>query len=68
MALAATFSKNLKSTRLRRHLSQTELAEAAGISVSYVSMLEREKRSPPLETLERIAGALRIPPTSLLAA
>jgi transcriptional regulator with XRE-family HTH domain len=68
MPLSTTFSKKLKSTRLRRNLSQDALASLAGISVSYVSMLEREQRSPPLETIERIATALRIPPTSLLAA
>jgi transcriptional regulator with XRE-family HTH domain len=66
--LTTLFSRNLKHTRLAKKLTQTALADKAGISVSYVSMLEREQRSPPLETIERIATALRIPPTSLLAA
>jgi transcriptional regulator with XRE-family HTH domain len=68
MPLSTTFSKKLKSTRLRRNLSQDALASLAGISVSYVSMLERERRSPPLANVERIAGALRVPPASLLSA
>jgi transcriptional regulator with XRE-family HTH domain len=68
MPLSTTFSKKLKSTRLRRNLSQAALAEKAAISVSYVSMLERERRSPPLATVERIAGALCVPPASLLSA
>jgi len=38
-----------------------------GISVSYVSMLERGQRSPPLETIEKMAKALGVPAASLLA-
>jgi transcriptional regulator with XRE-family HTH domain len=34
--------------------------------VSYVSMLERGLRVPPLETLEALAKALGVPPLDLL--
>lgn len=33
----------------------------AEISVSYLSLLERDKRDPNLSTLQRIADALNIP-------
>ena len=65
--LSETASMNLKNTRIRRKLSQEALATKAGISVSYVSMLERGQRSPPLDTLELLAKALKVPATSLLA-
>jgi transcriptional regulator with XRE-family HTH domain len=66
--LQQRFAENLKSTRLRRRLSQTALAEKAAVSVSYISMLERAQRSPPLETIEVLASALGVKPTALLAA
>ncbi len=65
-ALADKFAVNLKSERLRRKLSQESLANKAGLSVSYISMLERGQRTPPLGTLESLAKALSVSPTSLL--
>ncbi len=68
MSLPEAFSHNLAAQRRRRKLSQEALAERAGFSVSYVSMLERGLRSPPLETLEDLADALRVSPLTLLQA
>src|SRR5512133_759413 len=65
--LADKFAVNLKSERLRRKLSQEALAAKAGLSVSYISMLERGQRTPPLDTLESLAKALAVSPTSLLS-
>jgi transcriptional regulator with XRE-family HTH domain len=64
--LAANFAVNLKTERLRRKMSQEMLAGKARLSVSYVSMLERGQRTPPLETLESLAKALAVSPLSLL--
>ena len=47
--------------RSKRKLSQAALAKRAGISVSYLSLLERGRRDPPLSTLQRIAAALVMP-------
>lgn len=66
MTLAEKFSTNMKHERQRKRLSQSQLSRRAGVSTSYVSMLERNQRTPPLETLERIARALKVPPTKLL--
>ncbi len=66
-SLAVKFAGNLRSERLRRRLSQETLAHKARLSVSYISMLERGQRSPPLDTLESLAAALAVPPTQLLA-
>ncbi len=65
--LADKFAVNLKNERLRRKLSQESLAMKARLSVSYISMLERGQRAPPLDTLESLAKALSVPPTSLLS-
>jgi transcriptional regulator with XRE-family HTH domain len=64
--LADRFANNLKVERLRRKLSQEALAAKAGLSVSYISMLERGQRTPPLDTLESIAKALSVNASALL--
>ena len=66
-ALADKFAANLKKERIRKKLSQEALAAKAGLSVSYISMLERRQRTPPLDTLESLARALSVPATSLLS-
>ncbi len=66
-ALADRFAVNLRNERLRRKLSQEALAMKAGLSVSYISMLERGQRTPPLDTLESLARALAVAPTTLLS-
>jgi len=53
--------KAVKLCRTQKDLSQTELAKAADISVSYLSLLERERRDPSLSTVEKIAAALKVP-------
>jgi len=66
MSLKEAVATNLKKTRTKKKLSQDALATKAGVSVSYVSMLERGQRSPPLDTLESLAKALEVPATALL--
>ena len=51
----------LRKTRCRAGLSQEELALRAGISREYVSILERNKKSPTVATLVRVCKALGVP-------
>jgi transcriptional regulator with XRE-family HTH domain len=66
MDLLGRFAANVRRLRAKKSLSQKALADKVGISVSYVSMLERGQRSPPLETIEKMARALGVPPATLL--
>ena len=66
MTLGQLVAENLRAMRLQRKLAQESLAEKAGLSVSYISMLERGQRSPPLDTLEGLAKALGVSPLALL--
>ncbi len=66
MNLLDRFAGNVRRLRSKKGLSQRALADTIGISVSYVSMLERAQRSPPLETIERMARALKVTPAALL--
>jgi len=53
--------KSIQTCRLQRGLSQGDLATKAGISVSYLSMLENSKRDPTVSTVNKIAEALGVP-------
>lgn len=56
----------IKLVRVQRGINQGELARLAGMSVSYLSLIERSKREPTMSTIERIAKGLNIPLTVLL--
>jgi transcriptional regulator with XRE-family HTH domain len=66
MSLLDRFADNVRRLRSKKGFSQKALADIVGISVSYVSMLERGQRSPPLETIEKMARALKVTPRALL--
>jgi transcriptional regulator with XRE-family HTH domain len=53
--------KSIHTCRVKRGLSQAELARRAGCSVSYLSMLENSKRDPTMSTVQSIATGLGIP-------
>ena len=46
-------------------MTQSELAQAAGIGNEYISKIERGLGSPSLETLVKIAEALQVEPKVL---
>ena len=66
MGLRTIFARNLKARRLEQGLSQEELAQEAGLDRSYVSLLENERYSVSLDTLEKLATVLKIEPVELL--
>ncbi len=48
--------------RKQRNLKQETLAKRAGLSVSYLSLLERnERKDPSLSTVQNLASALQVP-------
>lgn len=53
--------KALKLCRSARDLSLEIVAERAGISTSYLSRLENDKREPTLAMIGKVAEALDIP-------
>jgi transcriptional regulator with XRE-family HTH domain len=58
---------NMKENCGRLGLSQTRLAERAGLSTQYIAMIELERKFPTPEMLERIAAALEIDPPELFS-
>jgi transcriptional regulator with XRE-family HTH domain len=51
----------IKMCRIRRGVSQEELARRAGYSDSYISFLEQNARDPTISALSGIARALDVP-------
>lgn len=48
--------------RKQRGLKQSELAELSNLSVSYISLLERnDRKDPTLSTVQKISEALQVP-------
>jgi transcriptional regulator with XRE-family HTH domain len=62
----AQFAANLRRLRKRAGLSQEALAEACNLHRTEISLLERRKRSPRLETLVVLARGLQLSSVSEL--
>lgn len=56
----------IRQFRKDRGLSQEVLSGLAGLDRTHYSKIERGLRSPTLETLFRIAGALDVPPHEIV--
>lgn len=61
------FAQNLRRLRLKSGLSQEALGDACGLHRTEISLLERAAREPRLSTMVKIARALRVELTELLA-
>jgi transcriptional regulator with XRE-family HTH domain len=59
--LRQQFGVRLLTIRRSRHLSQEQFAELVGISVDFLSLIERGINAPSFEKLEQIAHRLGIP-------
>lgn len=66
MTVAEKFGRNLFMARRRSGLSQEELAIRAELHRTEISLLEKGRRMPRLDTLARLAGAVEVKPADLL--
>ncbi len=66
MADGIHIGRKLKEARMRRLLTQEELAEKAGVSPSTIVNIERDQAEPHFRTIRKLAEALDVDPTSLL--
>ena len=63
--LGQVIANHVRARRLEIGLNVGQLAERTGISKGMLSKIENSQTSPSLTTLERLAGALDMPVTSL---
>jgi transcriptional regulator with XRE-family HTH domain len=61
------FGEQLRRVRNKAHLTQEELAFRAGLDRTYISLLERGKKSPTLMTLFRLCQVLDQQPATFIA-
>ena len=54
------FGEKVKDERIKQNLSQEKLAEKAGVHRTYIGMIERAEKNITLESIEKIAKALKI--------
>ena len=56
----------IRKLRKQKDLTQEELAELASIDPKSVIQIENGKRNPTLNTIDKIAKALKVPASQLL--
>jgi transcriptional regulator with XRE-family HTH domain len=59
--------RRLKDARERRNLSQQEVANTVGISVTYYAGIERGEENPTFAVLESLCKALKIKSSEILS-
>ena len=57
-SLCLSFGKRLSTLRNQKGVTQEQLAEASGLSVDFLSLIERGRRAPSFKTLEQLSKAL----------
>jgi transcriptional regulator with XRE-family HTH domain len=65
--LQRRFGQTIRFERKALHLTQQKLAFEADLSLTYVGEIERGERMVSLDTVLRLAGALKISAAQLLA-
>ena len=60
-SLRQQFGKRLLAIRQERGLTQEVFSELVGISVDFLSLIERGRNSPSFEVLEKMSQRLRMP-------
>ena len=68
MGSQAQLGKNIKKARIKTELKQEEVAEKAGIHVSYYSRIERGVVNPSYEVLDNIRKVLKMSPADIFPA
>lgn len=59
-------ANNLRRLRLAKGLSQEALAHEVGSQRTYISELERAKRNPTIDVVDRLARFFEVKPGDLL--
>ena len=66
MLVMVKIGDRLRDLRVRRALTQEELAEKADVGTNTVARLERNESEPHMSTLRKLARALDVDPAELI--
>ena len=67
MIMEGIVGKNIKALRKQKKITLKELADRIGLTKSYLSKIERSKKTPPYSTVSKIAMALEVEVSYLLS-
>ena len=67
VSLRDVLAFNVRSYRVARLLSQEQLGFAAGLDRTFISQVERARVNVSLDNIEKLASALDVEPSALLA-
>jgi transcriptional regulator with XRE-family HTH domain len=59
--------KKIKKLRKEQRISQESLADKAGIHRTYMGKIERGESNPPMQTVNKIASALKVKTGELIS-
>ncbi|MBR2634992.1 MAG: helix-turn-helix transcriptional regulator [Clostridia bacterium] len=63
--LTKALGQRIRNYRIKAGLSQEKLAELSGCHPTYVGQIERGEKNATIESIEKIAGALKLPLSTL---
>ncbi len=66
MLVVVKIGDRLRDLRVRRALTQEELADKADVGTNTVARLERNETEPHMSTLRKLARALSVDPSELI--
>lgn len=55
-----SFGKRIRDMRISKNMSQEKLAELSGLHPTYIGQIEREEKSPTLESIYKLSGGLGV--------
>jgi transcriptional regulator with XRE-family HTH domain len=64
--ISSKFGKKVKEIRLKKDMSQADLAKILGVHPTYISGIERGVRNMALKNIERLAKSLGVPIEDLI--
>ena len=59
--ISLKFGRKVKEIRLKKKMSQGDLAKILGVHLTYISSVERGVRNMALNNIERLAKSLGVP-------
>jgi len=66
MSITIKFGKKVKTTRLKKRMSQGDIARKLGVSANYISQIERGVENLSLKGIEKLAKAIDVSISELL--
>jgi transcriptional regulator with XRE-family HTH domain len=66
MEITKAFALVLREHRRKSELSQEKLAEESGFDRTYISLLERSRRTPTIKALFHLCWALNVEPSDFV--